>query len=403
MIRFARVWWPTVLFALMVPAAYALSPDSVPVLETLVNLVVYSAFSLTGGWIVSRSPNRMGRLFQALALCSVALFLTDSYLAATVSEGGEALAQDRVQLAVLMMNLLLFMPFFLLSFVLPFVLFPTGRPASRRWSYVLWGTLVWAIVLTIAQLVVPVLDVNDDLGKDVPNPLAVDPLSGATNLLLESTFAVISVLGFLAVASLVFRYRAAGAEQRAQIRWFLLAGVFLIMGLVLDEVVLDALAIDVPALESGLELVVMLVGLLGLPVATTVAILKYRLYDVDVVINKTLVYGSLTVVLAAVYGGVVIGLQRLLPASATDSELAVAAATLAVAAAFRPLRSRLQELIDRSFYRRRYDAASTLGEFASHLRDQVDLESLNRELVRVVAGTMQPAHASLWLRSEASS
>ncbi|MFP5353523.1 MAG: hypothetical protein ACLGIB_13285, partial [Actinomycetota bacterium] len=178
-------------------------------------------------------------------------------------------------------------------------------------------------------------------------------------------FSVILLLGLVAVASLGFRYRGAQSEQRAQIRWFLFAGVLLILALILDEVVLDALSSDAPRLERAIELTALLVGLLGLPVATTIAILKYRLYEIDVVINKTLVYASLTLVLALLYAGVVIGMQRVLPAVRGHSDPAVAAATLAVAGAFRPLRARLQAFIDRRFYRRRYDAAETLGEFAS--------------------------------------
>lgn len=401
MTRRLRAWWPTVVYVVIVILALAWTRGNDESLVDIgVNLTVYSAFSFVGGWIASRSENPMGRLFQLLAIVSASLFMTEAYLGRALSPDHQGLPDGGLAVFIVWANNLLFVPFFILNFVLPFFLFPTGRPASRRWSYVVRAALVWVVLVSAATLVAPIVELDDALGGNVTNPWAIGFLATPAAFLTDHVFDVISLLGLLAVASLVFRYRASGAEQRAQIRWFLLAGLFLILSLILDEVLLDALPIEAPAIEQAIELAVLLVGLLGLPVATAIAILKYRLYEVDVVINKTLVYAGLTAVLAGVYVLLVVAMPRLLPGIAQDSDLAVAAATLAVAGLFRPMRSRLQTFIDHRFYRRKYDAVETLQGFSSHLRDQVDLTALSRELVAVAGTTMQPAHASLWLRRQ---
>jgi hypothetical protein len=137
-------------------------------------------------------------------------------------------------------------------------------------------------------------------------------------------------------------------------------------------------------------------------VVATIAIMKYRLYDIDLIINRTLVYGALTAMLAAAYLVIVVVLQNVIP-GAGDSDLTIAGSTLAVAALFRPLRARIQGFIDRRFYRRKFDAQRTLESFSSRLRDDVDLDHLSADLLGVVSDTMQPAHASLWLRTEGAS
>jgi hypothetical protein len=191
-----------------------------------------------------------------------------------------------------------------------------------------------------------------------------------------------------ALASIVVRFRRAGVVERQQLKWFTFAGTMVTI---------------VGFGDFGGD-VVLAAGIASFPVAAGIAILKYRLYDIDVIINRTLVYGALSVVLAVVYGGGVFGIGGLLR-SVTGQEnnsLAVAASTLAVAALFRPARTRVQNFIDRRFFRRKYDAVKTLDTFTAKLRDEVDLEAMRAELVAAVSETMQPTHASLWLRETAS-
>jgi hypothetical protein len=199
-------------------------------------------------------------------------------------------------------------------------------------------------------------------------------------------------VGAVSVASLVVRYRRSHGQERQQIKWVAYAAVFLVTYTLADQVLLQD---DISFIA---DVVLFLIVFEGLWVAVAVAILRYRLYDVDVVINRTLVYGSLTVSLALVYLGSVVVLQAIFRAlTGQESQLAVVASTLAIAALFNPLRRRIQEFIDRRFYRGRYDAAKTLDTFSARLRDETDLGTLSADLLGVVRQTMQPASASLWL------
>ena len=272
----------------------------------------------------------------------------------------------------------------LLSLVL--LLTPTGSLPSARWR---WWAVITAATPVALVLVVPVAP-----GRLDPQlVLAGSPFSdrGLGGVLLVATRVALTVTALavvVAAGSLVMRFRRAQGVERQQLRWVALAAALMLLAV---PVVLVPVALEIPILVDWAPPVWVMV----LPVAVGAAVLRYRLYDLDRIISRTLAYGLLTLLLGGGYAGVVLGLGRLLPDS---SSLAVAAATLAVAAAFQPARRRIQQLVDRRFNRRRYDAARTVEAFATRLRDQVDLDALTGQLLAVVQDTMQPTQASLWLR-----
>ncbi len=225
------------------------------------------------------------------------------------------------------------------------------------------------------------------------SPLGIELLGvvyEALFILLDDVFFVVGTVG--AVASVAFRLWRAQGEERQQIKWLLYA-VSMMVGGVIGAAIL-------PSPLSNVFWSVTLLGFAAMPVAVGVAVLRYRLYEIDILINRTLVYGSLTVLLAWAYVGGVVGLQGALRAlTGQESTLAIVASTLAIAALFSPLRRWVQAFVDRRFYRRKYDAAKTLAAFSARLRDQTELETLSDEVVGVVRETMQPEHVSLWLPS----
>jgi len=276
------------------------------------------------------------------------------------------------------------------------LLFPDGRLPSRRWLPFAWLNVVVAVVGTVAVafLAGPI----PALGP-IENPLGIE---GVQNLLGPVATACGAlergILGLIAVASLFLRLRRARGGEREQVKWLTYAASVVVIGAILTYVVPEATG---AGWVGHVGLVLLAVGFVGVPVAIGIAILKYRLYDINLLINRTLVYGSLTAALLGVYVGTVVMLQGLLRAlTAQESQLAIVASTLAVAALFTPLRRRIQSFIDRRFYRRKYDVRKTLETFSATLRDETDLDALRDDLVGVVRETMQPAHVSLWMRQD---
>jgi hypothetical protein len=272
----------------------------------------------------------------------------------------------------------------MLTLVFPLLLFPTGRPLSPRWRLVVW----LAVGITAAYTVLGALSglLKLPSGRTIANPIGVAGVSvdtGPLNAVLTS-LALLSLIA--AVVSLVLRFWRSQDVERQQLKWFTYAGALVLLAPVMP--------ILVPSLENAPYVVV-----IALPVAVGIAILRYRLYDIDRLINRTLVYGLLTALLGGIYAGLVLVLGQLFGGlSAEPPTWAVAGATLAVAALFQPARRRIQGLVDRRFNRRRFDAAKTVEAFSARLRDQIDLDTLSTELLAVVDQTMQPTLASLWLR-----
>jgi hypothetical protein len=355
--------------------------------ELLLQLVLL-LFGWFGALIVSRRPNhRIGWLLCAFGfLTALGAFANEYAIYGLIGHpgaapGAEALAWFTSWLSSGYLALLAAL----------LALFPTGRSLSPHWRWVLWlagsgvaCTLVGALWLWplrgVALLQLP----------------SSEPV-GLPGLLytVGSWAPVIAVLA--AVASLAVRFRRAQGAERQQLKWLAYAGVMVVLCFVLPEAVADALGSQ---LAGDLVFAALFAPV---PVAVGVAILKYRLYDIDRLINRTLVYGLLTALLAGVYAGVVLLLGQVFGGIGDQPpSWAVAGATLAAAALFQPARRRIQAAVDRRFNRRKYDAARTIEAFSARLRDELDLDTLSAELLAVVDQTMKPTTASLWLRPSAS-
>jgi hypothetical protein len=273
------------------------------------------------------------------------------------------------------------------------LLFPTGRLPSRRWKWVAW----LAVAYISAGVILSAFSPGAYLGSLGPirNPLGIE---GLTNVYKALLYTLTPLLYGAAALSLFMRLRRAVGVERQQLKWFAYAAAIFATGIVLINV---PFAIETPTWFEWIGAAIFTAGGTATTISIGIAILHYRLYEIDLLINRTLVYGSLTALLAALYFGDVTATQTIFRAlTDQESTLAVVASTLLIAALFNPLRRRIQGFIDRRFYRRKYDAAKTLEDFSAKLRDETDLHALNEDLVGVVRETMQPAHISLWLRPD---
>jgi hypothetical protein len=362
--------------------ALANRPEA-PLYEFWVVALISPTFATLGALIVSRRPgNVIGWIFLACGVAaSVQMFCGQYATVALLSEGASRLPGGAVAgwLSTLVQQSLVATALFLV------LLFPTGRLLSPRWRpfALFYATVIVIWVGTDALGPGPLEDF-----APARNPFGVEAAAAILNI-LETIGGWTGGACFVAgIFSLILRFYRSRGDERQQLKWFVYAATLGFLAIVL--------AGETPVLGE----LVWLVAPLSLPVAAGIAILKYRLYDIDIVINRTLVYGSLTATLAGVYFGSVVLLQATFRAiTGQESQLAVVASTLAIAALFGPLRRRIQAFIDRRFYRRKYDAAQILEAFGAKLRDETDLDQLSTELRVVVRDAMQPAHVGLWLRS----
>jgi len=382
----------SIIFALIATAFLVASRDTpTPVALSFGSKAIEIAFPIAlltivalGQLIASRQPRHtVAWLFLVIGVSGETLELIQGYglYGSLVAPG----AVPSPEIAVWLAEWIWAIPWSLL--VLVFLVFPTGRPPTPRWWLVAWlsfGSTAATIVGTLLAT-----RPEGEFAATFPTPGA-----DTTNVLQVGSNFLSLIAPLLATASLVVRYRRAGSDERQQLKWFAYPAGIAAVIFALSSVVYQLP--DIGPLSSG----VAALSVLLIPTGAAVAILRYRLYDIDVVIERTLVYGTLSATVALMYWALVLVLQSALRPITGGGELAVAASTLAALALVQPMRTRIQRGVDRRFHRSRYDAARTLDTFSVCLRDEVDIDTVRNDLVDAVGQTMQPATVSLWLRAD---
>jgi fumarate reductase subunit D len=357
----------------------------------LENTILPVSFSIIGAIIASRLPtNPLGWLFCAAACIAAVAHFSGEYAIYALLVQPDTLPAGN---ALAWVTSWVWVPF-IGCLVLSLVLFPDGQLPGRRWRWLVWLTLFLASAGALWQAFTPGVILSL---VSIRNPLGIEGLPKAN----EPVQAIMFALMFVAVASSLFvRLRRARGIERQQIKWPAYTAAMAATGSILTYTIAEATG--TPWIEwTGF--VILIAALVSFPLSVGIAIVRYRLYEIDLIINRTLVYGPLTATLVALYFGLIVVLQSIFVAiTGQQSTLAVVASTLLIAALFTPLKRRIQSLIDRRFFRRKYDAAKTLQGFSMKLRSETDLEALTDDLVGVVKETMQPAHVSLWLRRDRS-
>jgi hypothetical protein len=389
----ARLGWSLFgLSALLLAVAFLLNlgrpqyPDLLATTgELLLGLVMLLSFGWFGALIVARQPSQpIGWILCALAGTSALTFFANEYaIYGLITHPG---AVPGAAALAWFSTWAITIPLGLLAALL--LLFPTGRLPSPRWRWWLWVAGIGNLLFILSHLSLWPLRGPEFLRLDTSDPAGI----AGVLFTVGATAGPVAVVA--AGVSVLVRFRRAQEAERQQIKWLLYAVLTVILAYPL-------LAVAMTALGSTSELagdvsVSLLVA--PVPLAMGLAILRFRLYDIDRLINRTVVYGLLTVLLGAIYAAGVFTIGRLLDPADGQSELAVAASTLAVAALFQPARHRIQQTVDRRFNRRKYNAVKTVEAFSARLRDEVDLDTLSTELLALVDETVQPTRSSLWLR-----
>jgi hypothetical protein len=356
--------------------------------NTFIFPVVVLAYALVGALVASRLPgNPIGWVCLVIGLTAMLGGAADEYHVYALQTRPGSLPGG---MYMAWLQNWAWIPAVGLMGTFAILLFPTGRVPTYRWRAVAWLSGAVLVLASLSEAFSP--------GKlaeapNVTNPFGIESARGALELVNTGSFLLLPLCFVLSAFSMVVRFRRSAGEERLQLKWFAAAAVLLGACFPVVFVVPSGVAEDLVTLLFA-----------GLPVTVGIAILRYRLYDIDLIINRALVYAVLTATLALIYAGSVLSLQSVFRAlSGQESTLAVVASTLAIAVLFSPLRRRVQAFVDRRFYRRKYDAEKTLEAFSAKLRDETDLEALTDEVVGVVRETIQPTHVSLWLRPETTS
>jgi hypothetical protein len=352
--------------------------------DDVVLWVAFGTYAVVGAVLVSKRPTNLIGWIMAVVALMVAIFPAGGTYATyvMVTRGQpDALAVVGAWAGswywyVLIALAVIYLP----------LLFPDGRLPSRRWLPVAVVPGIGTLTIVVLGALVDTLFV-EGAGK-IDNPIGIEGLAFAEDLPVFGLLNGLLIVGLVgAVASVVVRFRRSRGAERQQMKWFVYAATLILLAPVVDRL---------PDVVNGVWLSLVLIAT---STAIGIAVLRYRLYDIDVVINRTLVYGSLTAMLVALYFVGIVLLQRVFVIlTGEESTVAVVASTLTIAALFNPLRHRLQRFVDRRFYRRKYDSRKTMEAFSTTLRDETDLQALSDHLVGVVAETMQPEHVGLWLR-----
>ena len=365
--------------------------------EALISLAAPVAFAIVAALIVSRQPrNTLGWVLMV----PVGLYVVGGPIVSHIERLAPSSPEPTVPILLMAWFntwnwLLLIFPLLLIP-----LLFPNGQPPTPRWRSVGVAAIAWASLFVLIAALARQINAGTTPNMVFDNPIGVLG-KGTVERLVGVWIVGLLALAVACAVALFVRYRRANETEREQIKWLLYACALFLMVYAVGLVGRLGGTASVGGYIWG---VFFGLSVIALPAAIGIAILKYRLYDIDVVINRTLVYGPLTATLVALYFVGIVVLQRFFVVlTGQQSTLAVVASTLLIAALFNPLRRRIQAFIDRRFFRSKYDARKTLEDFSVKLRDETDLQALSNEVVGVVTETMQPAHVSLWLRFETTS
>jgi hypothetical protein len=367
----------------------------------LLGQALFLVFPLVGALIASRRPeNPIGWLCLVDGLLWTTTDMLDYHSLYVMASPGSV----PFPVGLAGVNHWLWVPTVGLLGTYVFLLFPDGRLPSRRWRPLAWLS---GVVIASGSLGLMLSPGPLDMPRGIRNPFGLEAAPWVA-VAAHATLPLLPLCMLASALSLVMRYRRSRGDVRQQIKWIAFAASLVALTYLIAIVALFIHPSEIwfaAGLPLWLDLIeyAALLSITSVPIAIGFAVLKYRLYDIDLIINRTLVYGSLTAILAGVYFGGVTATQALFRDLAGQQELpqlVVVVSTLLIAALFTPLRRRIQSFIDRRFYRRKYDARKILEAFSVRLRDETDLEALNEDLVEVVRETMQPAHVSLWLRPE---